>query len=98
MLLRQLSFYKPTAARHKILLEDKAFPSDHVSNLLAWLDGGRGLTQTLCSRPQYAVESQIRLRGFHPQESMLLLRPRPVRLARRRRRRRTDLWRFAGSL
>ncbi|XP_041637835.1 kynureninase [Cheilinus undulatus] len=49
-----LSFYKPTAARHKILLEDKAFPSDH-----------------------YAVESQIRLRGFDPETSMLLLSPRP---------------------
>ncbi|XP_038577923.1 kynureninase [Micropterus salmoides] len=48
-----LSFYNPTAARHKILLEDKAFPSDH-----------------------YAVESQIRLRGFDPQMSMLLLSPR----------------------
>ncbi|XP_003966728.2 kynureninase isoform X2 [Takifugu rubripes] len=52
--LLMLSFYKPTAARHKILLEDKAFPSDH-----------------------YAVESQIRLRGFDPQKSMLVLRPRP---------------------
>ncbi|XP_068446985.1 kynureninase [Clinocottus analis] len=49
-----LSFYKPTAARHRILLEDKAFPSDH-----------------------YAVESQIRLRGFDPERSMLLLSPRP---------------------
>uniref|UniRef100_UPI0037E7A3BE kynureninase n=1 Tax=Semicossyphus pulcher TaxID=241346 RepID=UPI0037E7A3BE len=49
-----LSFYKPTAARHKILLEDRAFPSDH-----------------------YAVESQIRLRGFDPQKSMLMLSPRP---------------------
>ncbi|XP_029306746.1 kynureninase isoform X3 [Cottoperca gobio] len=49
-----LSFYRPTAARHKILLEDKAFPSDH-----------------------YAVDSQIRLRGFDPQTSMLLLSPRP---------------------
>ncbi|XP_044201315.1 kynureninase [Thunnus albacares] len=52
--LLMLSFYKPTATRHKILLEDKAFPSDH-----------------------YAVESQIRLRGFDPQQSMLLLSPRP---------------------
>lgn len=49
-----LSFYKPTASRHKILLEDKAFPSDH-----------------------YAVESQIRLRGFDPERSMLCLSPRP---------------------
>ncbi|KAM3857260.1 kynureninase [Diretmus argenteus] len=49
-----LSFYKPTAACHKILLEDKAFPSDH-----------------------YAVESQIRLRGFDPQQSMLIMSPRP---------------------
>lgn len=32
VVLLQLSFYKPTAARHKILLEDKAFPSDHVSD------------------------------------------------------------------
>ncbi|XP_008298563.1 kynureninase [Stegastes partitus] len=52
--LLMLAFYKPTAARHKILLEDKAFPSDH-----------------------YAVESQIRLRGFDPEQSMLLLSPRP---------------------
>ncbi|XP_035469942.2 kynureninase isoform X1 [Scophthalmus maximus] len=51
--LLMLSFYNPTAARHKILLEDKAFPSDH-----------------------YAVESQVRLRGFDPQESTLLLSPR----------------------
>ncbi|XP_077578932.1 kynureninase [Stigmatopora nigra] len=51
--LLMLSFYQPTATRHKIILEDKAFPSD-----------------------QYAVESQIRLRGFDPEESMLLLKPR----------------------
>ncbi|XP_061664027.1 kynureninase isoform X2 [Syngnathoides biaculeatus] len=52
--LLMLSFYQPTAARHKIILEDKAFPSDY-----------------------YAVESQIRLRGFDPEQSMVLLKPRP---------------------
>ncbi|KAJ8247102.1 hypothetical protein GJAV_G00258760 [Gymnothorax javanicus] len=48
-----LSFYRPTAERHKILIEDKAFPSDH-----------------------YAVESQIRLRGFDPRQSLLLMKSR----------------------
>lgn len=49
-----LSFYKPTTKRHKILIEDKAFPSDH-----------------------YAVESQVQLRGYDPEQSMLLMCPRP---------------------
>ncbi|KAK0405137.1 hypothetical protein QR680_017816 [Steinernema hermaphroditum] len=47
------SFYKPTEKRHKILLESRAFPSDH-----------------------YAIESQIRLKGFDPATSMLCLDPR----------------------
>ncbi|KAK3574915.1 hypothetical protein QTP86_018985 [Hemibagrus guttatus] len=50
--LLMLAFYKPTSKRHKIILEEKAFPSDH-----------------------YAVESQIRLRGFDPSESMVHLKP-----------------------
>jgi kynureninase len=51
--LLMVSFYRPTPARHKILIEGHAFPSDH-----------------------YTVESQIRQRGFDPEESMVLLEPR----------------------
>lgn len=36
------------------------------------------VSSSCLSCPQYAVESQIQLRGFDPQESMLLLKARPV--------------------
>jgi kynureninase len=49
-----VSFYQPTKARHKILIEDHAFPSDH-----------------------FAAESQIRQRGFDPDESLVVVKPRP---------------------
>ncbi|XP_067665290.1 kynureninase-like [Haliotis asinina] len=48
-----VSFYRPTATRHKIMCESKSFPSDH-----------------------YAFESQIRLHGYNPAESLVLLEPR----------------------
>jgi len=48
-----VSFYRPTANRHKILIEDHAFPSDH-----------------------FAVESQIRQRGFDPETSLVTVSPR----------------------
>lgn len=51
--LLMISFYRPTAARHKILIEDHAFPSDH-----------------------FAVESQIRQRGFDPETSLITIAPR----------------------
>ncbi len=51
--LLMVSFYRPTPERHKILIEQHAFPSDH-----------------------FAVESQIRQRGFDPSESLVTLKPR----------------------
>lgn len=51
--LLMVSFYRPTADRHKVLIEHHAFPSDH-----------------------FAVESQIRQRGFDPADSLVLLEPR----------------------
>ncbi len=51
--LQMISFYTPTADRHKILIEDHAFPSDH-----------------------FAVESQIRQRGFDPDQSLITVAPR----------------------
>ncbi|MEM9133187.1 MAG: kynureninase [Actinomycetota bacterium] len=49
-----VSFYRPTATRHKIIIEEHAFPSDH-----------------------FAVESQIRQRGFDPATSLVVVGPRP---------------------
>src|SRR4030095_6000199 len=51
--LMMVSFYRPTAARHKILIEAGAFPSDH-----------------------YAVQSQIKFRGFAPATSLVEMMPR----------------------
>lgn len=51
--LLMVSFYNPTPERHKILIEDHAFPSDH-----------------------FAVESQIRQRGYDPETSMVMVKPR----------------------
>ncbi|MDG2428002.1 MAG: kynureninase [Acidimicrobiales bacterium] len=49
-----VSFYRPTTERHKVLIEDHAFPSDH-----------------------FAVESQIRQRGFDPETSLVKVASRP---------------------
>jgi kynureninase len=50
--LMMATFYRPTAARNKILIEAHAFPSD-----------------------KNAVESQIRLQGFDPNESLIEIAP-----------------------
>ncbi len=48
-----VSFYRPTGRRHKIIIEDHAFPSDH-----------------------FVAESQIRIWGGDPADSLVMLRPR----------------------
>ncbi|KAH8805008.1 kynureninase [Xylogone sp. PMI_703] len=50
--LLMASFYTPTKEKFKIILDWKAFPSDH-----------------------YAIESQIRGRGFDPEEAMVFIGP-----------------------
>ncbi|CAD6566418.1 MAG: Kynureninase (L-kynurenine hydrolase) [Alectoria sarmentosa] len=52
------SFYTPTKEKYKIIIEGKAFPSDH-----------------------FAVESQIRHRGFDPEQAMVLIEPDRLELA-----------------
>ena len=52
--LLMVSFYRPNPERHKILIEDHAFPSDH-----------------------FAAASQIRQRGYDPETSLVVLKPRP---------------------
>ena len=51
-----ISFYRPTPERHKVLIEEHAFPSDH-----------------------FAIESQIRQRGYDPATSLVLVAPRDGR-------------------
>ncbi len=51
--LLMVSFFRPTGSRHKVIIEEHAFPSDH-----------------------FAVESQIRQRGFDPADSLVTLAPR----------------------
>ncbi len=52
--LLMVSFYRPTADRHKVLIEAGAFPSDH-----------------------FAVESQIRQRGYDVESSLVVVEPTP---------------------
>jgi kynureninase len=70
------SFYKPTASRHKIMFEGKAFPSDQVSETSRSKGASINCQLTmLYPRSQYAFASQVALREFAP-SSLLRVNPR----------------------
>jgi kynureninase len=64
------AFYRPDInGKHKIMLESKAFPSDHVSPYPALPIH----TTILTPSPQFAVETQLRHHGLDPSTSMITL-------------------------
>lgn len=75
--LLMASFYRPTKEKYKIILEGKAFPSDHVCSgffiLIVDFVVGANL-----SAIQYAVESQLRHHNFDPKDGMVLIEPKDL--------------------
>lgn len=64
------AFYRPDIrGRHKIILESKAFPSDHVRPLSSSL-----VLQKTNLPAQFAVETQLRHHGLSPETSMITLK------------------------
>lgn len=67
------AFYQPKInGRHKIIIESKAFPSDHVRATSSPLCL---LYQTQTNKCQYAVESQILHHNLSPSTSMITIEP-----------------------
>ncbi|KAL4922335.1 pyridoxal phosphate-dependent transferase [Aspergillus aurantiobrunneus] len=75
------SFYKPTATKHKILLDWKAFPSDHyaIESHIAWhdLDPMKSMVLIGPDEGEYKISTQKILAYIdqHSKEAALLLLP-----------------------
>lgn len=70
------SFYKPTPTKHKILLDWKAFPSDHVSICAPCLTKNPISSSLRVLTPmQYAIESHLSWHDLDPKQSMVLIGP-----------------------
>ncbi|KAL4753935.1 kynureninase 2 [Aspergillus terricola var. indicus] len=76
------SFYKPTATKHKILLDWKAFPSDHyaIESHIAWHDGLDPKKSMVLIGPdegEYEIPTQkiLSIIHEHADEAALILLP-----------------------
>ena len=56
----QTAFYKPTETRHKILLESKAFPSDHYAIESQIRLKGRTVEESMCCLEPREGEETLR--------------------------------------
>lgn len=66
--LMMASFYRPTKEKYKIIIEGKAFPSDHVSRIYRPVS-------LLLNHAQYAVESQIQHHNLEPEDALIAIEP-----------------------
>ncbi len=73
----QASFYQPSKERYKILIEDSCFPSDLVSLLSS---PQTVFDVNILIPSQFALQSQVRWHGYDPDQAIVKVSPREVRV------------------